>query len=80
MSCADPETFILRVGYYGPSSETPFKWHFAGGPILADICRGVYVLSSVIRRHSVIAIEFFMTFAEMSCADRESFVWRAGYI
>ena len=41
MSCADTETFIWRAGYYGPSSKTPFQWRFAGGPILADISRGV---------------------------------------
>ena len=34
---------LSGVGYYWPSSETPFKCPFASGPILADICKGVYV-------------------------------------
>ena len=67
MSCADPETFIWRVGCYGPSSEMPFKWHFAGGPILADICRGVYVLSSILRLYTVIVIEISLNEHLLKC-------------
>ena len=51
MSCADPETFVWRAGYYWPSS------YFACGLILPDSWRGESVLSSVIRLHTVIAIE-----------------------
>ena len=25
----------LKVGHHGPSSEMPFKWRFAGGPMMA---------------------------------------------
>ena len=25
----------LKAGHYRPASKTPFKWHFAGGPIMA---------------------------------------------
>ena len=34
----DPDAFIWKAGYYGLSSETPFKWRFAGEPLLAVIC------------------------------------------
>ena len=23
----------LKAGHHRPASETPFKWHFAGGPM-----------------------------------------------
>ena len=26
----------LKAGQYRPASETPFKWRFAGGPIMAQ--------------------------------------------
>ena len=26
----------LKAGHHGPASETPFKWRFAGGPMLAQ--------------------------------------------
>ena len=26
----------LYVGYHRPTSETPFKWRFAGGPMVAQ--------------------------------------------
>ena len=27
----------LKVGHHRPASETPFKWRFAGGPMMAHI-------------------------------------------
>ena len=33
----DPSKHI-QAGYYWPASETPFKWRFAGGPIVARNC------------------------------------------
>ena len=47
-SCADPESFVRggptltfldddgREGHHPPSSETPFKWRFAGVPMMAQ--------------------------------------------
>ena len=61
MSCADPETFVWRAGYYWPSS------YFAGGLILADILRGEKVLSSAIRLHTVIAIEISLNEHLLKC-------------
>ena len=26
----------LKAGYHRPASETPFKWRFAGGPMMAQ--------------------------------------------
>ena len=43
---------------------------FAGGPILADICRGVYVESSVIRLYTVIAIEISLNEHLLKCYAR----------
>ena len=28
----------IKVGHYRPTSETPFKWRFTGGPIAAHDC------------------------------------------
>ena len=28
---------VLKVGHYRPASETPLKWRFAGGPMMAQI-------------------------------------------
>ena len=28
----------IPVGHYRATSEMPFKWHFAGGPIVARDC------------------------------------------
>ena len=28
----------MLPGHYRPSSETPFKWRFAGGPIVTREC------------------------------------------
>ena len=30
-----PENAFFGAGHYQPTSETPLKWRFAGGPILA---------------------------------------------
>ena len=30
-----------KVGNHRPTSETPFKWHFTGGPIVATHCMRV---------------------------------------
>ena len=51
-ACADPERFArggptffirgkriqiaLNTGHYRPASETPFKWSFTGGPMMAQ--------------------------------------------
>ena len=32
-----PKT-IIKVGHHRPTIETPFKWCFAGGPIVAKEC------------------------------------------
>ena len=29
------QIYSIKVGLYQPASEMPFKWHFAGGPIVA---------------------------------------------
>ena len=28
----------MKAGHYRPASETPFKWRFAGGPMVARNC------------------------------------------
>ena len=37
-SCADPDgggPIHSMLDHYRPASETPFKWCFAGGPLMA---------------------------------------------
>ena len=58
----------------GPPAKRHLNGVLLAGPIFADICRGVFVLSSVIRLYTVIAIKISL---KMSCADPETFVWRA---
>ena len=36
------------TGHHRSASETPFKWHFASGPIMAPACSGIRILSPLI--------------------------------
>ena len=48
--------YIVKAGHYRPASETPFKWRFTGGPIVArdypgfEICFYSYVIFFIYSR------------------------------
>ena len=51
----------MKAGQYRPASETPLKWRFAGGPIVAR----VITLAEI----NVNAILVLITSASSECSD-----------
>ena len=40
------------LGHHGPASETPYKWRFAGGPMMAPYS-GIWILPPLINLKTI---------------------------
>ena len=51
----------LKAGHNWPASETPFKWRFAGWPIMANVewWLGSFVIFQGIRTNPIALLSFF---------------------